>query len=576
MIAELRRVGSSNLPDVSSAPAAGGTPCGGRWHPRRARGSTAATGGGRYTAVVALLVLTCYAPASETDAKDAEPPDRHAAILPIHDMIRGVMVESLQRRVDAARAQGAGVIIFELDTPGGLVSSAIQIADLIKGLDDVTTIAWVNTNAHSGGAMVAVACDEIVMARSARIGDSQVIMGGPGGVTAVPEELQPKANTPVLAEFRASATLNGYSQVLSEAFVLPDREVWWLEHVETGEREFVFRDKKMRRLGEQRSTIFDQTSEKATPAEPEWKLVDTYYNILLDKEVPTNQPIVPDTQLLEMSPAEAYAYGFSKGIASSEEDLLARYSLDSIVRLNPTWSESLAYWMTSMYVRGFLMVIILLAAYVEFHTPGVGVPGLVALICLAIFVGAPYMTGLANVWEILLIVVGVLLLTLEAFVIPGFGIAGISGIMLLITGIVFTFAPDEPGRSFPLFVPSFRETVDGLKDGLVILSSALVVSIAGMLMLRQYLPRMPVLRGIIPDNPTPSQVQVEDPYRGAARVGDLGEAAGPLRPAGKARFGSILVDVVTQGEYLEERSLLEVVERRGNRVVVRALSQRGT
>ena len=520
--------------------------------------------------------MTCYAPASETDANGAEPPDRHAAILPIHDMIRGVMVESLQRRVDAARAQGAGVIIFELDTPGGLVSSAIQIADLIKGLDDVTTIAWVNTNAHSGGAMVAVACDEIVMARSARIGDSQVIMGGPGGVTAVPEELQPKANTPVLAEFRASATLNGYSQVLSEAFVLPDREVWWLEHVETGEREFVFRDKKMRRLGEQRSTIFDQTSEKATPAEPEWKLVDTYYNILLDKEVPTNQPIVPDTQLLEMSPAEAYAYGFSKGIASSEEDLLARYSLDSIVRLNPTWSESLAYWMTSMYVRGFLMVIILLAAYVEFHTPGVGVPGLVALICLAIFVGAPYMTGLANVWEILLIVVGVLLLTLEAFVIPGFGIAGISGIMLLITGIVFTFAPDEPGRSFPLFVPSFRETVDGLKDGLVILSSALVVSIAGMLMLRQYLPRMPILRGIIPDNPTPSQVQVEDPYRGAARVGDLGEAAGPLRPAGKARFGSILVDVVTQGEYLEERSLLEVVERRGNRVVVRALSQRGT
>jgi membrane-bound ClpP family serine protease len=84
---------------------------------------------------------------------------------------------------------------------------------------------------------------------------------------------------------------------------------------------------------------------------------------------------------------------------------------------------------------------------------------------------------------------------------------------------------------------------------------------------------VPVLGKVIPANPTPSQVQVDDPYRGVARVGDIGETGGALHPAGKARFGTQLVDVVTQGEYLDAGVKVEVIERRGNRVVVRAIQQ---
>ena len=91
-----------------------------------------------------------------------------------------------------------------------------------------------------------------------------------------------------------------------------------------------------------------------------------------------------------------------------------------------------------------------------------------------------------------------------------------------------------------------------------------------MMMLSRFLPRVPVFNKLVPANPTPSQVAVEDPYRGMARVGDIGQAEGTLRPAGKARFGSVLVDVVTEGEYLEPNCTIEVIERRGNRVVVRA------
>ena len=520
----------------------------------------------------------------------AQPPNgaNRVGVLTVHGMLTDVTVESLERRIAHAKATGATVIVLDLDTPGGLVTSSVAVADLVRELADIHTVAWVNPNAHSGGALVAVACDEIVMARSSRIGDSQVIMGGPGGVGAVPEDLQPKAYTPVVADFRTSCRMNGYSQVLCEAFVLPDREVWWLENVATGERKFVFRTEKLELLGEEdvdeevedadeaEGETEDETERPARPAGParptEWKLVETYHDPVKNAEVDTIQPIVRDDLLLEMSAGEAVAYGFCKAIVSDEAALKARYNAVHLARFDANWSESLAYWLTSMYVRGFLLLVIFLGAYVEFHTPGVGVAGLVALIALAIFVGAPYLTGLANIWELLLIVLGVALLAIELFVLPGFGIAGIAGIGLVLVGIVATFVPDEPGRWFPLFNPSFQGTVAWVQRGLITVVAAMAMSLVGMVLLSRYLPRTPVFQRIIPANPTPSEVAVEDAYRGAARVGDVGIAQGPLHPAGKAIFDSVLVDVVTRGEYLEVDSTVEVVERRGNRVVVRAVT----
>lgn len=368
-----------------------------------------------------------------------------------------------------------------------------------------------------------------------------------------------------------------------------------MENTETGERDFVFREEKMKRLGEtekenggesdrkkkgdddEEDKSDDDPKEKADSAaespsptkETNWKLVEKYYDVVLEREVDTIQPVVRSDQLLQMSTGEAFAYGFSKGVLTDETELKSRYGLTTLTRIENLWSESLALWMTSMWVRGFLLVIIMLGAYVEFHTPGVGVPGLVALICLGIFVAAPYLAGLANVWEILFMGAGLALIAVEILVIPGFGIAGISGIGLVLVGLLATFVPDEPGRTLPLYLPSLPSTLHGLKMAMVTLVSSMVVSLLGMVMLSRYLPRTTAFRRIVPANPTPSEVTTEDPYRGGARVGDVGQSAGPLHPTGKARFGGQLVDVVTQGEYLETGVTVEVIERRGNHVVVR-------
>lgn len=522
---------------------------------------------------------------------DTDGERRLGAILRLEGEITDVMVSSLKRRIEIAKSQGASVVILDMDTPGGLVTSSIAIADMIRELTNIKTVAWVNPNAHSGGSIVAVACDEIVMTRSSRMGDSQVIMGGPGGAAAVPEELEAKAYTPVLGDFRQSAKQNGYSHVLCESFVLPDREVWWIEHKETGERRFVFRDEKIKLVG--KDVEFADTSGAGTkdadktatdaPADAEasppsddnvvydWRLVSKYFDAVVDMEIDTIQPIVPSHQLLEMSAGEAIAYGFSKGIVRSDEELMTRYALGSFTRMAPTWSEALAYWLTSMYVRGFLMLIILLGAYVEFNTPGVGVPGLVALIALTIFVGAPYLTGLADVWEILILLVGFVLIAIEIFVIPGFGVAGITGVGLVLLGLLATFVPTEPGQTFPIYIPTMPGTMRFLEQGILTMFSSLSMSIVGIYLLSRYLPRTVLFRRIVPANPTPSEVLVEDPYRGVARVGDVGAAQTVLRPSGKAMFGPVLVDVVTRGEMIEPSTKLEVIERRGNQVVVRAV-----
>lgn len=554
-----------------------------------------------FAVALAMLVVPGELARSSPSASAAAPetPATRGAILTLHDEITDITTNSLRRRIEQAKETGAEVIILDLNTPGGLVTSSIDIADLLRNLSGIKTVAWVHNSAYSGGALVAVACDEIVMARSSRIGDSQVIMGGPTGVAAIPEDLQPKAYTPVIHDFRTSARRNGYSLVLSEAFVVPEREVWWLENTKTGEREFVFREEKMRRLGEKEEAdeksaevareakkapiVKDVDSgdtreadeheaggEPAEKSEREWRLVKTYFDSLLGKEVDARQPVVADDELLQMSPSEAIAFGFCKVVVSDEHELRERYHLSDVTRFDPLWSESLALWMTSLYVRGFLMVIILLGAYVEFHTPGVGVPGLVALIALAIFVVAPYLAGLANVWEIVTIFLGLALIALELFVIPGFGVAGISGVLMVLVGLVATFVPDEPGRQFPQLFPALPTTLHGLKLAVATLVSSMVASLIGMLMLSRFLPRVPVFNKLVPANPTPSQVAVDDPYYGMARVGDIGQAEGALRPAGKARFGSVLVDVVTEGEYLEVNCMIQVIERRGNRVVVRA------
>jgi membrane-bound serine protease (ClpP class) len=518
-----------------------------------------------WAVVLSVGVSAAQVPDSQP-AEIADDATRRGVIVTIDSDISDVTFESIERRVDEAREAGADVIIFEMDTPGGMVTSALDICDFIKGLDDVKTVAWVHAQAYSAGSMISLACDEIVMSSRSTIGDCGVILGGPTGPQAVPDELRAKAEAPVLAEFRESATRHGYDRLLCESMVIKEREVWWVENIDTGERRFVDTEKKEKLLGE------DEADAEAdmSPVAVSWKLVTRYIDPLSGNEAVIDNPVVSANELLTMTQSEAYAFGFAAAIVSDEPELQARYNLaDDLTRLTFSGLERFTGWMTSMPVRVFLLIIILLGAYVEFNTPGVGVPGLVALIALGIFVGAPYMTGLANTWELLIIALGVVLLAVELFVIPGFGVAGILGIVFVLVGVLATFIPEEPGRDWPVYWPSLDQSFRGLEFGVKTLAIGLVGGLVGAIALSKYLHRIPLLKLAAPESPTPATVEIADPYRGAAQVGDIGIAETPLHPGGSARFGATLVDVVTEGEFLEAGVEVEVIERRGNNVLVR-------
>lgn len=509
--------------------------------------------------VVLAAVLVCAVPL--VGQEPAQP--RQGVVIPIKGMINDVLTRSIERRLDEARAAGVDLVVFEMDTPGGLVTSALDISKLIKKLPDegVRTVAWVNDQAYSAGALISVAAQRILMSSSSSIGDCAPIMVSPvGGMEQLGEAERAKAESPILQEFRDSAARNGYDAVLCRAMVSVGVEVWWLENAETGEREFVD--------GERKKELIDDVE----PDKREWRLAETYVDSRYDKEVSVEQPVDREDALLTLSEGEALAYGFATAVAKDLEQVATQLGLaQTLERLEESGWEKFAMWLNSPLVRGILFVIMLLGAYIEFQSPGLIVPGVTALIALGIFLGAPYAAGLANIWTIVLLIIGLGLLAAEIFVLPGFGIAGVCGIILILVAFVGSFVPTEPGAP-PFSWPRLEGTWDAIKTGIIVLSSSLIIAVIGIGLLARYLPSLPFGRGLVLGGAEGVALSsVPRPQRTTVEVGDIGVVTGDLRPGGQARFGQRVVDVHSQGEYVEAGRRVQVLEFDGLRIVVRPL-----
>jgi membrane-bound serine protease (ClpP class) len=484
-----------------------------------------------------------------------------AAIVPIHGMISDIMRDSVQRRIELARRDGAHILIFELKTPGGMVTSALDICSLIKGLpDEVRTVAWVNDQALSAGAMIALACDEIIMSKSSRMGDCAPIMVNPvGALEGLAGAERAKIESPILQEFRDSAARNGYDQLLVRAMVTVDTEVWWIENLENTQREFVTPAEKARRIDD-------------VPADQrQWRLV-THLRDAGGREIPVEQPIDREDSLLTISQAEAYAFGLARGIASSTAELQQLLALPAPpAYFEISGWESFAGWLNSPLVRGILFVIFLVGGYIEFQHPGLILPGVTAAIALVIFLAAPYAAGLAGTWTMIVLALGILLVLVEVFLIPGHGISGLIGVALVLLAFLGTFVPPEPAT--PGWGPpwlTLQATWDALRMGIIVLASGMIVSVVGLMFLLRFLPQTRVARGLVALNPAGAAVVLADPFA-TCQVGDVGVVTGDLRPAGQARFGQEIVEVQSQGRYVEAGRRVQVIRREGSAVIVRPI-----
>ena len=230
-------------------------------------------------------------------------------------------------------------------------------------------------------------------------------------------------------------------------------------------------------------------------------------------------------------------------------------------------------WLNSPLVRGVFFLIMILGGYIEFQSPGLILPGTVALVAAIIFFGAPYAAGLADAWTLVLMIIGLVLLAVEILVLPGFGVAGILGLLCVGVALVGTFVPPEPREPgwWPV-LPTLRGTWDAVVRGMLVLSASGVASLVGLVVLARYLPQLPGGRRLVPGNPEGVNLALYDAHPNTALVGDVGVVTGPLKPAGVARFGNDVVDVTTQGEYVEVGARVQVIRREGQNIFVRALT----
>jgi membrane-bound serine protease (ClpP class) len=223
-------------------------------------------------------------------------------------------------------------------------------------------------------------------------------------------------------------------------------------------------------------------------------------------------------------------------------------------------------------VGGFLLITLgIICVYVELHLPS-GFFAILATVFFSLFFWSRFLGGTAGTLELVLFLLGMGLLALEIFVIPGFGVFGVSGILLTMASLILA----SHTFSGMTVTESFEESMTSLGS----LAGAMVTVIAVAAVLNRFLPTIPFLNRLILTPPGYAPAEVDGPMLSPSLlathsqpapvdVGATGVTASALRPSGKAMFGDKYLDVVSDGAYIDHGTAVEVIRVAGNRIIVR-------
>jgi len=459
------------------------------------------------TILLAVLGLLVVAPMARAES----PPTtgQKAAIIALNGEIDDYSRDGLIRRFERAKAAGAQVVILDIDSPGGLVTSSLEISLYLKRQDNVHTIAYVRNKAISGAAMVAMACNEIWMSPSSTIGDcAPIIFNATGTLESLPAAERAKQESPIVRDFEDSASRNGHSPVLARAMVSVERCVYFVQN-SSGEKRVV-----------------DEPEYKKLVAEGGWTTVPGY-----------DTPVDGPTSLLTLYPKAAVGLGLAKGTASSATELAAQKGYIVVADLTPGWGENLIELLNGAAARGLLLTIFLTCLYIALSAPGHGAAEAAAMVSLGILIGVPLLTGYAQWWEVAAILVGLGLVAFEIFVFPGHMVSLIVGSVMILAGLVLTFAGKEP--SSPGWLPSMESTWIGIQHGLLTVVCSIIAWVMLSMWLRRFLPGIPYFNRLIL-NTTSGNVAPIPAVRTNTEVwpfvGTTGVTTTELLPGGYAEF----------------------------------------
>lgn len=414
-------------------------------------------------------------------------------VLPISGVIDLGLAPFVARVLNEATQAGAVAVILDIDTFGGRVDAAVQIRDTLLNAK-VRTVAFVNKRAISAGALIGLSAQTLVMSTGSTIGAAAPVQAGVPGAAAAP--VSEKTVSYVRKEFRATAEARKRPLLLAEAMVDADVEV---------------------------------------------------------------PGIIEKGKLLTLTTDEALLHKVADFRADSLDAVLQQLGLAGaeVRPATPHWAEQVVRFLTHPVLSSLLISMGMIGIMVELRTPGFGIAGSVGLGSLALFFWGHWLVQLAGWEELLLAGIGLLLLVLEIFVIPGFGIAGVLGIAAVLGALALSMV--GAGDSAAVIVDAVWRVV-----------LSLLAALLASLVLLRFLPRLPMARRMILQTDLGS-----GPAHGSAPetdqhwLGKRGQAFSVLRPAGIAEIEGARVDVVSDGELIEADTPIEVMRVDGNRIVVR-------
>ncbi len=289
-----------------------------------------------------------------------------------------------QQAFHAADTMGADIILIHMNTYGGTVLDADSIRTKILG-SKIPVYVFIDNNAASAGALISIACDSIYMRPGGSIGAVTV-------VNQTGQAMPDKYQSYMRSTMRSTAEAHGKDTIISG-----------------------------------NDTIY------------QWQRDPKIAEAMVDERIYIEG--VTDTgQVLTFTPSEAIANGYCEGTAETVDEVLGKVGIKEykIVEYAPSWIERIIGWLVHPVVSGILIMAIIGGIYFEMQSPGIGFPLGVAILAAVAYFAPLYLEGMAANWEIVVFVLGIILVALEIFVVPGFGAAGILGAVFIFTGLVLS------------------------------------------------------------------------------------------------------------------------------------------
>lgn len=472
-------------------------------------------------------------------------------LIKVDGMIEPILETFIERQINRAVNSGANMLVFEITSGGGYLISGTNLANMIADLDSrkVRTVAYVPDYAMSSAAIIALGCDEIFLKPDAQIGDAGPIeMKEDGQFEHVPEKIL----SPLRVTLKELAEKKGRPAAVCEAMSDKDLEIFEVTNSKTGQ-------------------VWYMTAEEIHESNGEW----------------IKGPVVRESRkanLLTVNGNRAHTLKIAEPPVRDMDELKQRLGIPvdtPLKAVGRTWVDTLVYILNSSFVTGLILALGFLFVYLELYTL-TGLFGIMSGVCFGLFFWSHMLGGTAGYLELVLFGMGLICLLLEILVIPGFGVFGVSGGLLIFSSIILAsqtfgdFNTLRPGSEFSI-----------MTNTVTTLSGSLVTVIVLALVLNRFLPESRLLSSIVLAPPGDSQqsgtheIQLDPGLlenSGTLHLPGLKLEAGmkgvtksALRPAGRVEIEGVFIDVISEGAFIQSGTEVEIAQINGNEVVVREL-----